>query len=110
MASLPRRFGLGYVELSLVCFIKRDAVLGDVHEKVAAMRQAVVHFAERVDDEIDRCPQCLVDGEFAHQSVVELQPVVDLVGQALVIDDDQDIEVRAIAFGRVRFITQPPLA
>ena len=90
--------------MAVVCFVERDPIFGHVHEEVAAVREAVIHFAERVDDEVDRRPQCLVDGKFADQAVVELEPVIDLVGQPLVVDDDQDIEVRAIAFGRVRFV------
>jgi len=92
------------MELPVISLIKRDAFLCDVHEEVATVRQTVIHFAKRVNDEVDWRTQCLVDGEFAHQSVVELEPVVDLVGQALVIDNDQDVEVGAVAFGRVRFV------
>ena len=102
--SLLGRLGLGYVKLAVVGLIKRDAVFSDVHEEVAAMRKAVIHFAERVDDEIDWCAQGFVDGKFADKAVVELEPIVDSVGQPLVVDDDEDIKIRAIAFGRVRFV------
>lgn len=36
------------------------------------MRQTVIHFAERVDDEVDWRAQCFVDGKFADEAVVEL--------------------------------------
>jgi hypothetical protein len=48
--------------------------------------------------------QRLVDRELAGQPVVELGPEVDLVGQPLVVDDDEEIEVRAIALGGVRLV------
>ena len=57
-----------------------------------------------MNDEVDRRAKGLVDCEFSDEPVVELQPVVDLVGQALVIDDDKDVEIGAVAFCCMRFI------
>jgi len=45
-----------------------------------------------------------VDGKLPDQPVFELQPVIDALGQPLVVDDDQQIEIGSIALGRVRLI------
>jgi hypothetical protein len=51
------------MELPLVTFVEGNAVLCDVHEEIAAMGDAIVHFAERAHDKVDLVFQYLVDGE-----------------------------------------------
>src|SRR3546814_20742837 len=51
-----------------------------------------------------RCVERLVDRKLAGQPVFELRPEVDLVGEALVVDDDEQVEVRAIPFGGMRLV------
>jgi hypothetical protein len=57
-----------------------------------------------VDDEIDRRVQRLVDRQFADEPVLELQPEIDPLGQALVVDDDEQVEIRTIALGGMGLI------
>ena len=92
------------MQFLVVIFVERDPVARDVHEEIAPVRESVVHFLDGVDDEIDRRMERLVDRQLAVEPVLDFQPVIDLFGQPLVADDDQQIEVRAIALGRVRFI------
>ena len=68
------------------------------------MGEAVVHFLQGVDDEVDRGLERLVDRQFADEPVIELAPEIDLLGEPFVVDDDQQVEVRAIALGRMRLI------
>src|SRR3546814_7099159 len=49
-----RRLWLRFVEFIVDCLIERDAVAPDVHEEIAAMRQAVIHLLDCVHDEVDR--------------------------------------------------------
>jgi len=92
------------VEGSIIALVERDAVPGDVHEKVAAMREPVVHFLQCVDDEIDRGPDRSGNAVFAHQPLVEPGPVFDPVGEPLVVDHDQQVIVGLVALGGVRFV------
>src|SRR3546814_16975320 len=57
-----------------------------------------------MDNEIHRCVERLVDRKLAGQPVFEIRPEVDLVGEALVVDDDEQVEVRAITFGGMRLL------
>src|SRR3546814_1702184 len=57
-----------------------------------------------MDDEIDRRLERLGDRQFAIEPIFQLQPIIDPVGQPFVIDDDQQVEIRLITFGRMRFI------
>src|SRR3546814_729601 len=63
-----------------------------------------VHLLQGVVDEVDRRGQGLVDRQLANEPVVQLEPKIDLLGQSLVVDDDEQIEVRPIALGGVRLI------
>ncbi|KKK61391.1 hypothetical protein LCGC14_3014810, partial [marine sediment metagenome] len=58
------RLGFGDMQLAVIGFVKGDAVFGDVHEKVSAMRKAIArrlseskreapHFYLTVDCDID---------------------------------------------------------
>src|SRR3546814_21186185 len=57
-----------------------------------------------MDDEIDRRLERLGDRQFAIEPIFQLQPIIDPVGQPFVIDDDQQVEIQLITFGRMRFI------
>src|SRR3546814_7823852 len=53
------RFGLRRRQFAIIGFIQGDAIFCDFHKEDPAMSEAVVHFVERMDDEIDRRPQRL---------------------------------------------------
>jgi hypothetical protein len=101
---LFRRLRLGLVEFGRLAFVERNPVPRDIHEEIAAMREAIVHFAQRVDDEVDRRAQRLRDRKFAVEPVLGGRPEFDAIGQLVVVDDDEQIEVGLIALGGVRFI------
>ena len=92
------------MERRVVALVERDAVFRDVHKEIAAVREAVVHLLQRVHDEVHRGLQRLGDAILAHQLVLGLLPVGDTVGEALVVDDDEQVEVGFVALGGVRLV------
>src|SRR3546814_9132375 len=73
-----------------------------VHEEITAMRQPVIHLLQGVNDEIDRCPQPVQDHGLAVEALRRLFPIFEPVGQLLLVDDDEQIEIRSIAALGVR--------
>src|SRR3546814_13501057 len=57
-----------------------------------------------MNDEVDRRLERLVDRKLADEPVFELAPEIDLLGETLIIDDDEKVEVGAVALGGVRLI------
>lgn len=53
---------------------------------------------------MSRCLQRLGDAEFPVQPVFQLEPIGHTIGQPLVVDDDQQIEIGTIALGSVRLV------
>ena len=68
------------------------------------MGEAVIHLLQGVHDEIDRRPQRVRDAEFARQPFVGGRPVGDAICDVGAIDDDQQVEVGLVAFGRMRLV------
>ena len=68
------------------------------------MGETVGHLAQRMDDEVDGRAKRLGDRQLANEPVLGLLPIADTVGQALIVDDIQKIEVRLVAPGHVRLI------
>src|SRR3546814_15588042 len=86
----------------VVIFIERDPVARDVHEEITPVGEAVVHLLQGMNDEVDRRLERLVDRKLADEPVFELAPEIDLLGETLIIDDDEKVEVGAVALGGVR--------
>jgi hypothetical protein len=57
-----------------------------------------------MDDEIDRRLERLGDRELAVEPLLRLRPRLNPIRQALVVDDDQQVKVRLVAFCRVRLV------
>src|SRR3546814_16788304 len=57
-----------------------------------------------MNDEVDRRLERLVDRKLADEPVFELAPEIDLLGETLIIDDDEKVEVGAVALGGERRI------
>ncbi len=104
------RFRLGRVQFSVVGLVEGYPVPLLVHKEVAPVSKAVVHFLQCVNDEIDGCVERPCHAIFAHESVIELHPVFDPVGQPLVVDYDKQIIVRPVAFGGMSSSIQVPRA
>jgi hypothetical protein len=68
------------------------------------MREPVVHLLQGVDDEVDGGSKRAGNSILAHQSVIKFGPVFDAVGEALVVDDNQQIKVALVALGCVRLV------
>jgi hypothetical protein len=68
------------------------------------MREPLVRFMHRVEDEIDRRAQRPGYRQFAVEPVLGGRPEFDAIGELLVVDDDQQVEVRLIALGGVRLV------
>src|SRR3546814_6595761 len=68
------------------------------------MREPVIHLLQRMNDEVHRRVQRFVDRKLADEPVLELQPEIDPLGQALVVDDDEEVEIRPIALGGMRLV------
>jgi hypothetical protein len=54
-----------------------------------------------VDDQPYRRRQLLGDAIIAEEPVLGLVPVIDQIGQPLVVDDDEDVVIRIIAANRI---------
>src|SRR5206468_7919006 len=67
---------------------------------------AIVHFMKGVNDEIDGGAKSLRDRELAVEPLLGLAPIFHPIGQPLVVDDDEEIIVRLIAFGGMRLIDE----
>lgn len=104
LQRLLGRLGLWRMKLGVVGLVQRDAILGDVHEEVATVRQTVVHFLQGVDDEVDRRSKRLGDAKFLVEPVFSFGPIFDAVGNVLPVDDDEQIEVGLIALGGMWFV------
>jgi hypothetical protein len=68
------------------------------------MRQRVVHFLKRMDDEVDGGAQGPGDRHLAHQPLVGAIPVGRAIGELVLIDDNQQVVVRLITFLGVRLV------
>ncbi|OKP64670.1 hypothetical protein BTE77_34390 [Ensifer adhaerens] len=77
----------------IVKLVKRDPVPCNVDEERAAASQIRVHLAQRMHDDAD----CCVDRRVPQQSVPGAVPQ-GRIRQLLIVDDDRDTEIRAIAF------------
>lgn len=58
------------------------------------MSKAVVHFAQGMNDEVNGRAQGLRGRQLGVQPLLQLEPVLDPVGEALVVDDDEQAEIR----------------
>src|SRR3546814_4283871 len=99
-----RRLRLRLRQIGIVALVERDAVASDVHEEVATFGESRVHFLQSVDDEVDRRPQRLGDRELAVKPVLGRGPELDTVGQLLMVDDDEQVEVGLVSLGGVRLV------
>ena len=95
---------LGLRKLAVIALVDGDAVTPNIHEKEAAVRETVVHLVQRVDDEIDRRAQRFRDRQLAIEPLLGLYPILNPVRQAIVVDDDQKVEVGLIGLRRVRLV------
>ena len=68
------------------------------------MRQAIVHFAQRVDDKFHRRLERSGNAVLAHQALIALRPVLYPVAQPCVIDHDQQVVIELVALGRMGFV------
>ena len=68
------------------------------------MGETIVHLAQRMDDEVDRRLERLGDRQLAIEPLLGLRPIFDAIGQALVVDDDQEIEIGLVALGGMRLV------
>src|SRR3546814_20514546 len=84
-----------------------DLVLDDVEKEEAPFRQIVVHLLEGVDDQADRVAQPAEDDMLAAEPVFEMGPMLRL-GEPVLVDDDEDVIVRHIAFSRLGLIDPLP--
>ena len=105
---LERRLGLRLVQFDVVALVERDAILRHIHEEVAAMSKPVVHLLQGMADEVDRRANRPGNAVLAHQPVIDLGPALHPVGQALVVDDDEQVIIRLVAFGGVRLVDPVP--
>ncbi|OHD02558.1 MAG: hypothetical protein A3H25_13805 [Sphingomonadales bacterium RIFCSPLOWO2_12_FULL_63_15] len=96
--------GLRLEKLRVVDLIEHNAVAPDVDEEGSTVSEAIIHLLQGVDDEVYRRLQILSDRSFTVQAFVCLLPVIKPIGQFLLIDDNQQVEIRLISFRRVRFI------
>jgi len=94
------------VQLAPVAVVEGDAFLGDVHEEIAAVGEAVVHLLEGVDDEVDGGVEGLGDDQLAQQAILGAGPELDAIGEALVADDDEQVDIRAVALGGVGLVDE----
>ncbi|QTK81000.1 Hypothetical protein AT6N2_L0015 [Agrobacterium tumefaciens] len=92
-----KAFGLG--ELSVIQLVQRNAITPDIVEEILPFLQKIADFASAMHDK----PHGRLDLLVPHQPVCRLVPVFG-IGQFLVADDDEDVEIRAIAFRRMRLI------
>src|SRR3546814_17332833 len=76
----------------VVIFIERDPVARDVHEEITPVGEAVVHLLQGMNDEVDRRLERLVDRKLADEPVFELAPEIELLGETLIIDDDEKVK------------------
>src|SRR3546814_14419762 len=77
--------------------VEGDAVARDVDPEILATLELTVHFVERMDDDVYR-PR---DGGIASDPVFVDIPVIGNVGQVLMADHDQQIEVGLIVVLRL---------
>src|SRR3546814_1501866 len=68
------------------------------------MRESVIHLVQRMDDEVDRRPQRLLDGVGADQPFLGLRPIGGAIGQFLLADDHEDIVITLVLVRRQRRI------
>jgi hypothetical protein len=68
------------------------------------MREAVVHLVQAVDDEVDRRMERLFYRVGTDQPLLRFRPIGGAVGQLLLTNDDEDVEVRFILVRRQRRI------
>ncbi|CDZ36992.1 Hypothetical protein NGAL_HAMBI1146_21430 [Neorhizobium galegae bv. officinalis] len=95
-----RRKSLRLHKRLIVKFIKDDAFLADIGEEVLSLLQIGVHLPPGMDDETHRCFDRLV----ADQPVGGLVPIVGEFAEPAVVDDNQQIEVGAIALHGERLV------
>lgn len=77
--------------------VEGNAVAGDVDEEGAAEAELAAHVFETVDDEVDGSGEPTGDGQLAHQPLAGAVPEIGLIGEALGVDDDEQVVVGAIA-------------
>lgn len=85
--------GFGSASGRVIELVEDDALAGEVNEEGLGVMQKVADLAGAMHDMADRCFDLLV----SHQPVGGLVPVFG-VGQCLVTDDDENIEIRTTAF------------
>ena len=91
-------------------FEQDDPFAKDVDEEVAPEPELLVHILEAVIDKADRGPERLSFRQFGEQPVLGLRPELGNVGQILVVDNDQQIEVRIVASDRILDPVAPGIA
>ena len=95
---LRKRLGLG--QRLIVELIKDDAFLANVGEEILPLFEVDIHLASGMDDEAHwRFDRGVVD-----QPVRCLVPVFGEFAEFAIVDDDQEIEIRAIPFHGEGFI------
>ena len=77
--------------------VKHDPVAHDVDEEGPPARELEIDVAKAVDDQPDRRREPLGDAIFAQENILGLVPVIDRIGEPLVVDDDEDVVIRIIA-------------
>ena len=65
------------------------------------MLKLAVHVTQAMHDEVDRRRNPLRNRHLAKEMIVSLSPIFERIGQAIVVDDDENIIVREIAADRV---------
>jgi hypothetical protein len=84
----------------VIKLVKNNPFLADVREEVVPLLQLGIHLTQRMYDELRRC----LDEAVPNNPVGRLVPVGRMVRQFAIIDDHQQIEIRAVAFHRMRLI------
>lgn len=91
-------------QLGIVNLIERNAVPRDVHEEIPIVRQAVVHVLQAVHNEVHRRAQRLGNRQLLDETGLGALPIGDPVGQLLLVDDDEQVEIGLVALGRMRLV------
>ncbi|MDP9813961.1 hypothetical protein J2W42_006838 [Rhizobium tibeticum] len=77
-------------------FVEDDAVSGDVDEEGTTAGELVVDVLQRMDDRDDRGFDAMADLLF-QQLLFHAFPEFMLIGKGLLVDDDQQVVVGAVA-------------
>lgn len=78
-------------KLLIVDLVQCDSIAHDIDEEGTTALELIVHVFQAVHDEIDRCRNPLRYRHLAKEMVVGLGPIFHRIGQAIVVDDDEDM-------------------